>query len=60
MVDALTKKTLASIPLLSVNAGPRDAGWTDRLREELAGLITVCWSRIRCLLQIFPVAFSAK
>lgn len=27
------------IPLLSVNAGPRDANWPERLREEYAALI---------------------
>ena len=41
MVDVATKKVLASIPLLSVNAGPRDSTWNDRLREELTALISV-------------------
>ncbi len=27
-----TKKTLSSLPLLTVNAGPRDANWKDRLK----------------------------
>ena len=41
MVDAVTKKTLSAIPLCRINAGPRDAEWTDRLKEELMGLIAV-------------------
>eukprot|EP00050_Salpingoeca_kvevrii_P018349 m.73115 g.73115 ORF g.73115 m.73115 type:complete len:175 (-) comp8024_c0_seq1:143-667(-) len=40
MVDVATKKTLAAIPLLSVNAGPRDGEkWVARLKEELMALI---------------------
>ena len=40
MVDESTKKTLASIPLLKIKAGPRDKGeWPDRLKEEYFSLI---------------------
>lgn len=40
MVDELTKNTLAQIPLLKTNAGPRDSGqWVERLKEEYASLI---------------------
>ena len=28
------------IPLLTVHAGPKDAAWKDRLKEELKSLIT--------------------
>lgn len=28
-----------SIPLLSVNAGPNDPNWTERLKEEYMALI---------------------
>ena len=41
MVDAVTKQTLSALPLLKSNAGPRDAAWPDRLKEELLALITV-------------------
>jgi hypothetical protein len=41
MVDSATKNVLAGIPLLKTNAGPRDPGWTDRLKEELVSLIQV-------------------
>ncbi len=51
MVDASTKKTLASIPLLKTNAGPRDEAWPERQKEELLALITV-----RAAL-VFPVCF---
>ena len=40
MVDESTKKSLASIPLLKIKAGPREkAEWPDRLREEYCSLI---------------------
>ncbi|KAI1285999.1 Ubiquitin-fold modifier-conjugating enzyme 1 [Halotydeus destructor] len=40
MVDAVTKKTLSSIPLLKTKAGPRDKElWPQRLKEELISLI---------------------
>lgn len=40
MVDEGTKKTLASIPLLKTNAGPRDGElWPTRLKEEYLSLI---------------------
>lgn len=40
MVDEATKKTLASILLLKIKAGPRDKeSWPDRLREEYCALI---------------------
>ena len=42
MVDEATKKTLASIPLLRTNAGPRDGDqWAARLKEEYLSLIKV-------------------
>jgi hypothetical protein len=41
MVDSQTKAALAGIPLLKTNAGPRDAEWNTRLKEELIGLIQV-------------------
>ena len=42
MVDANTKKTLATIPLLKTRAGPRDGPlWVDRLKEEYLSLIQV-------------------
>ncbi|XP_065846132.1 ubiquitin-fold modifier-conjugating enzyme 1 [Oscarella lobularis] len=40
MVDNATKKTLAAIPLLKTNAGPRDKeNWVKRLKEEYTALI---------------------
>ncbi|EGD77956.1 ubiquitin-fold modifier-conjugating enzyme 1 [Salpingoeca rosetta] len=40
MVDAATKKTLASIPLMRVKAGPRSGdAWRARLKEEYVALI---------------------
>ena len=43
MVDEATKKTLAAIPLLRTNAGPRDGDlWPTRLKEEYLSLIKVC------------------
>jgi ufm1-conjugating enzyme 1 len=40
MVDEVTKKTLASIPLLKTKAGPREKDqWPDRLKEEYCALI---------------------
>jgi ufm1-conjugating enzyme 1 len=40
MVDDVTKKTLASIPLLKTKAGPRDGDlWIQRLKEEYQSLI---------------------
>jgi ufm1-conjugating enzyme 1 len=40
MVDEVTKKTLAAIPLLKTNSGPRDKeNWVKRLKEEYAALI---------------------
>jgi ufm1-conjugating enzyme 1 len=49
MLDEGTKKTLASIPLLSTKAGPRDGeAWVSRLKEEYESLIKVfisfCWA----------------
>ena len=42
MVDEATKKTLAAIPLLRTNAGPRDGDqWATRLKEEYMSLIKV-------------------
>eukprot|EP00933_Yihiella_yeosuensis_P046841 TRINITY_DN4246_c0_g1_i1.p1 TRINITY_DN4246_c0_g1~~TRINITY_DN4246_c0_g1_i1.p1 ORF type:complete len:170 (+),score=32.47 TRINITY_DN4246_c0_g1_i1:140-649(+) len=41
MYDDKTKAVVQKIPLLSVKAGPRDgADWVERLKEELAALIT--------------------
>ena len=37
--DAGTRRSLQRIPLLSVRAGPRDAAWRDRLKEEYKALI---------------------
>ena len=43
MVDEMTKKTVAKIPLLKTNAGPKDGDlWVQRLKEEYASLIEVC------------------
>ncbi|CAI8049764.1 Ubiquitin-fold modifier-conjugating enzyme 1 [Geodia barretti] len=40
MVDEVTKKRLASIPLLRTRAGPRDGDqWATRLKEEYTSLI---------------------
>lgn len=39
-LDESTKKSLKQIPLLKVNAGPRDNLWLDRLKEEYETLIT--------------------
>eukprot|EP00094_Tigriopus_californicus_P006732 TCALIF_06483-PA protein Name:"Similar to AAEL005968 Ubiquitin-fold modifier-conjugating enzyme 1 (Aedes aegypti)" AED:0.06 eAED:0.06 QI:0/0/0/0.5/1/1/2/0/190 len=40
MVDAATKKTLSSIPLMKTKAGPRDRDqWVERLKEEYRALI---------------------
>ncbi|XP_045103411.1 ubiquitin-fold modifier-conjugating enzyme 1 isoform X1 [Portunus trituberculatus] len=40
MVDEATRKTLSSIPLMRVKAGPRDKeAWVTRLKEEYQGLI---------------------
>lgn len=42
MVDASTRKTLSSIPLLQTKAGPRDKElWVQRLKEEYQALIKV-------------------
>lgn len=41
-MDEHTKATVKKIPLLTVNAGPRDADlWVKRLKEEYAALIKV-------------------
>ena len=46
MVDETTKKTLAAIPLLKTNSGPRDKeNWVKRLKEEYAALIKVGHTR---------------
>lgn len=47
MVDAHTKTVLAGIPLLKTNAGPRDPGWNERLKEELMSLIQVRCEYVR-------------
>ena len=41
MVDEATKRTLASIPLLRTNSGPRNDQWASRLKEEYLSLIKV-------------------
>ena len=42
MVDDVTKRQLARIPLLKTKAGPRDGElWVQRLKEEYQALITV-------------------
>ena len=42
MVDEVTRKQLASIPLLKTKAGPRDGElWVQRLKEEYQALIKV-------------------
>lgn len=42
MVDDLTKRQLAQIPLLKTKAGPRDGElWVQRLKEEYQALIAV-------------------
>jgi len=47
MVDEATKRTLASIPLLRTNAGPRDGNlWATRLKEEYMSLIKVGCERV--------------
>jgi ufm1-conjugating enzyme 1 len=39
-MDDKTKQTVQKIPLLSVNAGPRDGDlWVKRLKEEYTSLI---------------------
>lgn len=57
MVDVTTRQVLAGIPLLKTNAGPRDATWNDRLKEELLALIQYVktnkeqdndWFRLEC------------
>eukprot|EP00730_Choanoeca_flexa_P007219 TRINITY_DN12298_c4_g1_i3.p2 TRINITY_DN12298_c4_g1~~TRINITY_DN12298_c4_g1_i3.p2 ORF type:complete len:119 (+),score=20.70 TRINITY_DN12298_c4_g1_i3:41-358(+) len=40
MVDAATRKSLAAIPLLKTNAGPRSGDkWLTRQKEEMLALI---------------------
>ena len=47
-MDDSTKATVQKIPLLTVNAGPRDGEqWVKRLKEEYAALIKVCCIIIR-------------
>jgi len=42
MVDDSTRKTLSSIPLLQIRAGPREKDiWVQRLKEEYQALIKV-------------------
>ena len=38
---AETIKSVSKIPLLKTRAGPRDANFNDRLKEELTALISV-------------------
>lgn len=45
MVDESTRKTLSSIPLLQIKAGPRDKDiWVARLKEEYQALIKVIFT----------------
>lgn len=54
MVDASTRKTLSSIPLLQTKAGPRDKElWVQRLKEEYQALIKVCLSATCLIRQLF-------
>ena len=54
MVDEVTKKTLAAIPILKTRAGPRDGDpWVQRLKEEYMTLIQVC-------LCLFPVVWLVE
>eukprot|EP01017_Pseudomicrothorax_dubius_P002148 TRINITY_DN0_c862_g1_i2.p1 TRINITY_DN0_c862_g1~~TRINITY_DN0_c862_g1_i2.p1 ORF type:complete len:162 (+),score=42.30 TRINITY_DN0_c862_g1_i2:50-535(+) len=39
MISAGVKSAVEKIPLLTVNAGPRDPNWIDRLKEEFLALI---------------------
>lgn len=48
MVDEATRKTLSSIPLMRVKAGPRDKdAWVTRLKEEYQALIKVSQGEYR-------------
>lgn len=42
--DSSTKKIVQKIPLLSIRAGPRDADWKKRLKQEYKALIQVSFS----------------
>lgn len=44
-IDNTTKQTLSQIPLCSINAGPRDKEWENRLKEEFNALIAVIISK---------------
>ena len=59
MVDEVTKKTLAAIPLLTTNSGPRDKeNWVKRLKEEYAALIKVQPGHmIACAVVMAPLNF---
>jgi len=51
MVDEVTRKQLASIPLLKTKAGPRDGElWVQRLKEEYQSLIKVLVEVDACIL----------
>jgi len=47
-MDENLKTTLKKIPLLTINAGPRDGEqWIARLKEEFKALIAVCAGLLR-------------
>ena len=62
MVDEATKKTLASIPLLRTNAGPREGDqWAARLKEEYLSLIKViCSNLVFNLYQYYKVLSKGR
>ena len=42
-IDDTTKATVQKLPMLTVNAGPRDGDeWVKRMKEEYTALIQVC------------------
>jgi len=46
-MDEKTKATVAKLPLLTINAGPRDGDkWVQRLKEEYKSLIQVLKIRL--------------
>ena len=56
MVDEVTKKTLAQIPILKTKAGPRDGElWVQRLKEEYMSLI-----KVRILIIFFLIHWLNK
>merc|ERR1719240_2036996 len=39
MISNNLKSTVEKIPILSIQAGPKDSNWIDRLKEEYTALI---------------------